>query len=196
MASFRLMVTVLAIGIMSPLVALAASMPSGTTDIATSSYYNHSTYSGGGHHSQSLTDLQLSVGVGECISDLVELRGNLLYRTNSLATEGSSGLRDSSFGASGTVIFNFKADGPYVPYLQAGLGVLGHAGNDYRNEATSVLLPILAGGTRVLIGNSAALDFGALYQHITNDGGVPNLSANQVFISLGISLLLHRKHTP
>jgi hypothetical protein len=190
--SFRVLTAVVAV-IALPVVTLGASMPTGTTELSTRAYFSHTGYSFNGTSLGSSTSVLLSLSVGQCITDLVELQGSAIWNHDSVDPKGDTSASASSYGASGSVLLNLTTSSSIVPYLQAGVGLFAYSGDGYEDAETSTMLPFLAGGLRFLVADSAALDAGLAYQRLTNAGGVEDVDADQIFLGLGISLLLHRK---
>jgi len=184
--------TAVVLGFGLPVVTQAASMPTGTTELTTRTYFSHVGYSHDGTSLGSATSAQLSLGVGQCVTDLIELYGSVIWNHNSIDPKGESSASASSYGASGSILFNFTTSSSVIPYLQAGVGMLAYSGDGYDDAETSTLLPVLGGGLRFLVGDSAAFDAGLVYQRMSNAGGVQDLDAGQFYLGLGIAVLLRR----
>lgn len=168
--------------------ASAASLDKGTVEISYRFGFDHSSYSFDGVDAGSATTVELNGNVGYCITDLIELQGGLLYQHSSLDPEGGESTSGSLYGITGSLVFNFKTSGNYVPYILAGLGVVGYDGDDYEDASSSLVLPQLAAGIRLMIKDAAAADFGVGYTHLTNAGGVEDLAANSLMMQIGISI--------
>jgi hypothetical protein len=158
----------------------AAPLERGTVELAPAVSFSHASYSAsGGGGSVSLTTFAGSAGLGYCISDRAEILGNLIV--TDISGDFGSG---SSVGLSGGVGFNFPSGSNVVPFVQAQLGILTNSGGG----DTSLLLPTLEGGIRLLVGSSASVNIGVGFQHQTNALGVSDVSANVILLQLGVSI--------
>jgi hypothetical protein len=168
--------------------ALAGELPDGTVELSTQMMFAGTSYSVNGDHTFSTTELNLQGSVGYCFTEAIEVEGAIIFTHQSVDEEGEPEIDGSSFGLGAAVIRNFSTDGSVVPFLRAGFALLDHSGQAYGPE-TSLVVPTLGGGLRFLVTGSAAITTGLFYQHITDAFGDDDLSANQVFLAAGISLL-------
>jgi hypothetical protein len=72
------------------------------------------------------------------------------------------------------------------PFVNAGFGALFYDG--FSMNDTAVLAPMIAGGIRVPVGESASVNMSLGYQHEANANGEFNASANRLVASVGVSL--------
>ena len=170
--------------------ALAGSMPAGTTELSTALAFNHAGFSFEDEDLGSTTTLALSVGVGQCVTNMLEIQGALMFAHNSVSPEGGDSESASSFGFLGSLIVNFSTSGPMVPYVQGGIGLQTYSGDGYEGAETSSIVPSVGGGLRFLIGDSASINAGLTYQHVNNAGGGEDITANEVLFTVGVSVLL------
>ena len=127
------------------------------------------------------TRLEVTPTLGYCISRHYEVTGGLLTRHESL--NGSS---ETSLGATAGLTYNFSPHGDLIPFASLGFGALFYDG--FSMDDTAVLAPMITGGVRVLVGNSASVNASLGYQHESNAQGEFNASANRIVAGVGVSL--------
>jgi len=95
----------------------------------------------------------------------------------------------SAFGVICGPVLDFGGGGPVVPHVQGGIGVLNHGGDVHEDSQAALILPQLGAGVRLMVGESASINCGAFWQHLSNAEGVEDLSASQSGIGMGTSVL-------
>ena len=172
----------------APSMALAA-LESGTIELGVDAMMLHSSYTYDGEDVATRTDVTLALGLGYCVTNLVELKGGLTFTRASVDPEVGDSSSASAFGALAGVALNFGSDGPVVPYVQGSIGILTYGGDAYEDPEASLILPRVTGGVRFLVGDSASVNCGAFWQRLSNAEGVEDLDASQFGLTIGTSLL-------
>jgi hypothetical protein len=172
-----------------PRVAGAASFEAGTVEFGIDATLSHSSYTYEDQAVAKRDDISVTTGVGYCVTDLLELKGSLLFTYASANPEGGESASASAFGALGGLVVNFGSGGTMVPYVQGSVGVLSYSGDGYENSEATLVLPRLGAGVRFMVGESASINCGAFWQLLSNAEGVEELSANQFGLAVGTSLL-------
>lgn len=174
-------------------VASAATLEKGTVELQTNAAFVHSSYSFSGDHVGNTTLINLAAGVGYCVSSLFEIDGGLQLTHASFDDDGGGSSSATAFGFTAGVTANLPLSSEsVVPFVGAGLGVLAFSGDAPSGSETSVTAPYVRGGLRVLVGNSASVNFGLAYAHQTNAEGVKDLNNNQIGLTVGISIFPNR----
>lgn len=168
----------------------AAGLAQGTVEVETDAAFAHTGYSYDGDSVGSRTDVALSVGVGYCLTDMLEIKGRFMFAHTSLDPECCGSVSASSFGGAGLVALNFPTAGPVVPFVQGGAGVLAYSGDGYEDSDATVVLPTAGVGVRFVVGETASVNCGVFYEHHLNAAGEEDVSANIFGVSVGLSLLL------
>lgn len=162
----------------------AAQLPRGTSELFVDAAFAHNSFSYRDDSIGSTTQLDLGLGVGYCVSDVVELGG--AFTILHAGYDGENGDSDSATaaGLQGSVTLNIATRGATVPYVSAELGVVDYSGSG----ATSYALPVIGAGIRFLVGNSASLNVGAHFVRLTNAQGREDLDATSLQLGAGVSL--------
>jgi len=121
------------------------------------------------------------------LSDLIQIGGTLFVNYSSAEVNNSNSVSGTAFGIGPDIVFNFNNKGPVVPYIDIAVAVAIYSGDIY-GEETGYILPSIQGGLRVLIGDSAAANFGVGYAHGTNTGGVDGVNNNSFGLFMGFSV--------
>lgn len=164
----------------------AALLGKGALELNPSLAFSHNSYSAGGSSDFTTTTLDVSAFVGYFTSDLVEIGGGLLVSYQSIPGIFTSRLSATHIGLTGGVTLNFATSSNVVPYLRGSVGLLDNSGDT--GHETTYLAPLLEGGLRVMVGQTASVNFAAGFQHQTNAFGVQDESANIVTFGVGLSV--------
>jgi len=184
-----LVLLTLALGLASAGPSHAAGLAKGTLELGPSLAYAHSSYEFQGSSDFSTTTLDVNAFLGYCLNPRVELGGSVLVSYQSVEFPGSifGNASATSAGLTGGITLNFSTAGNAVPYLRASLGFLANSGDATEHE-TTVLAPMLEGGLRLMVGNSASVNFAVGYQHRSDAFGVQDESANVITFGVGVSV--------
>jgi hypothetical protein len=169
--------------------ALAAELPNRTVELSTGLMFTHTSYAVDGNNTGSTTELQVQEGLGYCVNDLLELNGSLVLIHQSVNPRSGTSIGGTSYGFGGSLVFNFPSKSSIIPFLQGGFALLAYSGDMYENAETTYVLPSIGVGLRFLVTESASINSGLYYQHISNALGVEDVSANQLYFGLSISIL-------
>ncbi len=162
--------------------AIANQLSSGSIEFAPAVSFSHSNFKREGYGNvETVTELNVSPTVGYCLSDHYEVTGGLLVRHQS-----ANGNDDTALGASAGLTYNFSRQGGVIPFASLGFGTLFYDG--FSLDETAVLVPMITGGVRMLVGSNAAVNMSLGYQHESNANGEFNASANRVIAGVGVSL--------
>ena len=160
-------------------VAAAATLDKGATELAGSAGVTSTSFSGGG---TSTTVVTADVKYGFCVSRNWEIAPQVILTSLS---GGGSTLTNFSGAVSG--IYNFATAGNnLVPFLEAGVG-LGSVSAGGSSQSFSTL-PLLAGGIRMLMGNSASINITAGYQRVSMSSGGSTATENTIGVQAGLSI--------
>ena len=160
--------------------ARAATLAKGTFELEPSAEFITQSLSGMGSGSQ--TTLTMLATLGYCTSDRLEV-----VVSPTVSHQSTPGFNATAIGALAGVRFNFSAQGNIVPFVGAALGVQKFSG-DIGGSDASFVAPRVEGGIRLMMGSTAAVGFGAAYQHETSAFGVKDVSANDFQLTVGVSL--------
>jgi hypothetical protein len=162
--------------------AAASQIAAGSIEFAPAVSFSHSNFKREGYGNvDTITELNVSPTIGYCLSDHYEVTGGLLIRHQS-----ANGNSDDALGASAGLTYNFSRQGGVIPFASLGFGALFYDG--FSLGETAVLAPMIAGGVRMLVGSSAAVNMNLGFQHESNANGEFNASANRVIAGIGVSL--------
>lgn len=170
-----------------PSLAFAAALEKGTVELATRFAFSHSSFSFDGNSSGTTTDADLTTSLGYSLSRLVEIQGDVLFKHSSVDPEGGESTSGGYFGFAGDIVLNFATDSNVIPYLLGGIGVVTYSGDTYGSE-TSMILPQLQAGIRLMIKSAASVNFGVGFSHMSNAAGVKDFSGNALAVGVGISI--------
>ncbi|MEK7315456.1 MAG: hypothetical protein AAB011_04700 [Candidatus Eisenbacteria bacterium] len=162
--------------------AQASQVGRGSVEFAPSVSFTHQNFKREGYGNvDRFTQLNVAPTIGYYVSDRYEILGGFLIRHESV--NGSS---ETALGATAGVQLNFSRRGSVAPFVNAGFGALFYDG--FSMNDTAVLAPMIAGGVRVPVGESASVNMSLGYQHEANANGEFNASANRLVASVGVSL--------
>ena len=139
----------------------------------------------------STSSLQLNSGLGYCVSDQVELYGGLIFQRDTNSPENYSSYSATAYGISGQIIVHIPSTGNAIPFVKGGFGVLKYSGDYYDTKSMAKIFPSVGGGLRFLVGDAASIDTSLTYNHVTDYMGEDDLTANQVYFGVGVSLLFN-----
>lgn len=185
-ASFAIVMMILVIGA-HPVFAGEQGLYKGDFELSGRFSFNHSSLSADGGGSASSSDLELSTFGGVFLSDLIQVGGTLFVNYSSADIDNGGSVSGTAFGIGPDLVFNFNNKGPIVPYIDLAIAVAVYSGDVYGDE-TGYILPSIQGGLRVLIGDSAAANFGVGYAHVSNTGGYDGVTNNAVSLFAGFSV--------
>jgi hypothetical protein len=176
----------------APSIATAATLREGTVELAPSMSLTRTSLSFLGSDAGSITSITGSARLGYCLTNRVEIDGELLVDHTSIDPPGSPSENATSIGIGGGLTFNFASSSQTIPFLRFGLGILTNSGDLSAGTETTVLAPVIEGGLRVLVGSSASVNFAAQYEHAENAFGDPDLNANTFGLVVGVSVFPNR----
>lgn len=169
-----------------------ATLEKGTVELTPSLSFSHNSFSFSGSDAGSLTNMVGSAQVGYCVTDHFEIGGGLLVNYQSIDVPGFGSESATSLGLVGGVQYNFPSGGRTIPFVRGSLGILTNSGSLASGDQTTLIAPSLLAGLRVLVGNSASVNFGVGYQHLSDALGVQELSANTIGAEIGVSIFPRR----
>jgi hypothetical protein len=175
-----------------PASATAGSMPKGTVELSTAALFNHFSYHNRSGDKGSSLLIDATFGEGLCLTDAVETKFGLEV-SHGESSSSFSASEGTAWGGSAMLVYNFKDEGPTIPYFEGGVGGRFYGGDAYENADVSTLLPILGVGVRCLIRKAVSLNVELTYQRIVNAGGVKDLTASGILLGVGFSVLLEPK---
>lgn len=162
--------------------ASAGQVGRGAVEFAPSVSFTHQNFKREGYGNvDRFTQLNIAPTLGYFVSDHYEVTGGFLVRHESV-----NGNSDTSLGATAGLQYNFSRHGSVVPFVSAGFGALFYDG--FSMNDTAVLAPMISGGLRVPVGQSASVNMSLGYQHEANANGEFNASANRLVAAVGVSL--------
>lgn len=123
------------------------------------------------------TQLTFTPTIGFCVSNHYEVGGGAIIRHQDV-----NGTKQTSVGALASVTYNFNPSQRLVPFATLGFGALFNGGFSFSEPA--VLAPSLTGGLRVLVGESASVNFSLGYQRERND----HERQNRILAGAGVSI--------
>lgn len=160
-------------------VAAAGTLAKGSTELMGSAGFSSYSISGS---SNSVTVVSTELGYGFCLTDNWEI-----LPTASLQSLSAGGHTTSSLSAIVSGVYNFAtAEGNIVPYLQAGVGLGSESSGG--SSISSSIIPLVGGGVRFLVGNSAAINLGASYRRDTWTDHGESLTQSTTGIQAGLSI--------
>jgi hypothetical protein len=170
-----------------PSLAFAAALEKGTVELSTRFSFSHSSFSFDGTSTGTTTNADLSTSLGYSVSRLVEIQGDVLFNHSSVDPERAESTSGGYFGFAGDIILNFATDSSVIPYLLGGIGVVTYSGDIYGSE-TSMIMPQLQAGIRLMIKSAASVNFGVGFSHMSNALGVEDVSTNALALGVGVSV--------
>jgi hypothetical protein len=168
-------------------VGLASSLDKGSVEIMTRVAFTQNSLSLDGNDIGNETHAELLGGAGYFFSKRIELVGNFAYQRDEINPAVGEEFRSSLFAFSGGVYLNFPSESNVVPFLGAEVGV-GTFSGDAFGDKTATIFPILTGGLRFLIGDSASINLSGVYSHVANAAGFEDVSNNAFGLGVGISV--------
>lgn len=171
-----------AVSLVTGAFAYAGQAGRGSVEFAPSVSFTHQNFKREGYGNvDRFTQLNVAPTIGYYVSDRYEVLGGFLVRHESV-----NGNSETALGATAAIQYNFSRQGSVVPFVNAGFGALFYDG--FSMNDTAVLAPMIAGGVRVPVGESASVNMSLGYQHEANANGEFNASANRLVASVGVSL--------
>lgn len=183
---FTLILLFLVIGVQN-VTAEEPGLHKGDLELSGRLSFNHSRLSVEGGSDVTSSNLEFGSFFGVFLSDLIQIGGTLFVDYNSWETSGHGSVSHTSFGIGPDIVFNFNNKGPLVPYIDFALAVAIYSGDSY-GEEIGFILPSIQGGLRVLIGDSAAANFGVGYAHVSNVSGYDGRNKNAFSVFAGFSV--------
>ena len=168
--------------------AMAAELTKGTVEFTTAGAFSYQSYSYDGTDLGSETTVNVAGEAAYSVTNHVALSGGLVFQHDGNSPEGVDGTNQSSFGPQAGVRYHFTTSSNIVPFVEGKLGLLAYTGDGYDDASTTLWLPSVGGGMRVMIGESASVNFLGSFVHQRNAGGVEDVSSNDVRFGLGISV--------
>lgn len=162
----------------------------GSLEIAGSFKYHHIVVQDSENEEKKDTqgELEMNLGMGYFFTDAIELLCRYRWTATSYRREGDqyqqSWGHGNIYGVDGLLILNFPTDRAGVLFI----GIGGGVSTSYSMNIEPVQFPIIEGGTRVLLGNSASLNILAYYERRRFDYGIEASSANAYGLKAGFSL--------
>jgi hypothetical protein len=171
--------------------ALAGGIEKGTVELVPSTGFSYSSYSDDNDNSLKITNVRFGGNVGYFFTEMFELQVGLLVNHTGYDPDGGGSVSYTDTGVSGLFAVNFPTDGAAVPFVGAGLGMALHGGDvDDDEDNTTIMIPTIVGGVRILVGNSASVNLGVSYEHQTNALGIEDVSGNVIMMNVGISVFV------
>jgi hypothetical protein len=185
----RFALSLLALGLAGAAPSESSDLGRGAIELNPSLTYSHNSFSGFAGTDLTTTTVDVSGLIGYFVSDMVELGGGVLVSYESLDYGGpGSAVSATAAGLIGGVALNFPTSGNLVPFVRGSAGFVSNSGDLYVDNATTVIAPLLEGGLRVMVGESASVNFVVGYQHRSNAFGVQNQSVDSVTLGVGVSV--------
>lgn len=157
-------------------------MDSGSIELSPTVSFSHSNFKREGYGNvDTFTRLDVTPTIGYCLTNHYEVTGGFMARH-----QKNNDMSDTALGATAGLTYNFSPQGGVIPFGSLGFGVLFYDGFSFAD--TAVLFPMLTGGIRVLVGNSASVNLSLGYQHESNAEGEFQASANRLIAGVGVSL--------
>lgn len=163
------------------------SMPRGRIELSPSVAFARADLSSREGDAGQIILTQVSIGIGECITNVLEIEGRCNLEVVDIEQEWGYGLVSYAFGASGGLTLNMETAGSLTPYFHLGIG--GEISGDVATKA----FPIVEAGGRVSIGQGAAIRMGLAYQHKEDALGVDGATADIVLLKVGLTTFLRRE---
>jgi len=131
-------------------------------------------------------DLELDVGIGYFLTDRFEFLPRISWTSTSRGTKGEWGSSGgaSYYGITGLLVLNHPTRRAGILFFGFGAGI--SASKNY--EVEPVQVPILEGGTRLLLGDSVSLNFSAYYERLQNYWGWGDSSVSEYGLRAGFSI--------
>lgn len=168
----------------APAAALANPFTRGAIELTPTVSFSHSSLTREGYGNvDTFTELDVTPAVGYCLNDRFEVTGGFKVRHSS-----TNGMGDTALGTTAGMIYNFTPRGTIIPFAGLGFGVLFSDGFTF--DDTAVLAPVLTGGIRLPVGESAAVNLSMGYQRESND----HVHVNRLVGAVGVSLFPWRSH--
>jgi hypothetical protein len=166
----------------------AGTIPEKTMEIEGRGSFSHDSFSAAGDDVGSTTEMNLSGTVGYAVTNAIQVVGGLQFQRASASPEGGDSSSFSGYGARAGARYNFTTQSSIVPFVEAGMSFLAWSGDGYEDAKTTMGLPYVGGGARLLIGNSASINFGGQFERTTNALGVEDMDSNSFGFYTGISV--------
>ncbi|MBN1826043.1 MAG: outer membrane beta-barrel protein [Candidatus Eisenbacteria bacterium] len=183
----------------------ASSLNGGTVELRARGSFVHHTFDGGNDVEQTANVASLNCDLGYFLTSMVEVAGGVIYEHSSVEWTGPNQETkdtDSRIGLMGQLILNFPSSGAIVPFVGGGAGFLS-LDSKFENTTTGYedegdyekiyILPRVEGGIRVLVGDSASINIAGFYEHRKNDEGIEDADADNMGVSLGITIFPVRR---
>lgn len=185
----RLLTTLFALVLLSPLAARAASIEAESIEFDTRFSFQHNSVSEEtpvGDDDFGITVLDLRAGLGYFFNPNWEILGSLIVN--------HFGIDDASitdFGIRGNVLYHFNTSGSIIPFVGAGVGMVVHGGDvGPADDETTVVVPELIVGLRWPFEEVVSLNTSAGYRHIESPFGIEDSSGDEFFLAFGFSFFL------
>lgn len=164
----------------------------GTVELRTDILFDHDSREFEGEKVVTVTDGEATLRLGYFFTSMIEVAGGVLYGYDKTDPETAEEVKDSYYGVRGDVILNLPTDGPIVPFVAGGVGFVAYGNEDIYGDESSLIFPVIAGGIRVLMGNSASLNLTASYRKTSNFGGMKDFDSSTFRIGVGVSAFPRR----
>jgi hypothetical protein len=157
--------------------AMAQSLGTGASEVQGSMNLTSVSYSGA-----SLTTVGVDAFYGYFLTPNWEIAPGI-----DLTSVSGGGSTVTDFTGTGSVLYNFPAQGTVVPFVRGGLG-FGTISGGGGSSINTTIIPLIGGGFRILLGNNASVNFTALYEHtsVSTDGA--SISGNAFLLGVGLSV--------
>ncbi len=168
--------------------ALAGPLDQGSKELTGGVAFESTSYSYEDFDLGTQSTLTLTPGFGYFVADNMELRGDLIF-TRISASNGSTE-SFTIYGADASFIWHFGAGDGFVPFVGGGLGMRAASDSEDGDYDTTFVLPVIVGGGRVFLTDSAALNIWVFYNHQMNALFVEDINGNQFGLNVGFSVFL------
>jgi len=167
--------------------ALAGGIEQGTVELVTNTGFNYSSYSDNQDNGLTITNLRFGGAVGYFFTHIMELQVGMLVNHLAYDPDGGESSSTTDTGMGMAVVANFPTESSVEPFFGAGISFVAHGGDVGGGDKMTLNAPVVTGGLRFLVGNSASINLGVSYEHQTNALGYEDVSANVIMFDLGVS---------
>lgn len=167
---------------------VAGELPKGTIELSTTGSFSHQSMSMDGTDAGSQTNMNLTGEVGYSLTRNLSLAGGLVFQHAGVSPEGGESVSASQYGPQAGLRWNFATKSSIVPFVEGKFGVLAYGGDASDGAETTLLLPSIGGGVRVLLGETASVNFSGNYVRQQNASGVDQLNSNDIRFGVGLSV--------
>ncbi|MGB8658182.1 MAG: outer membrane beta-barrel protein [Candidatus Zixiibacteriota bacterium] len=139
----------------------------------------------------SATDIAVMPRVGYFVIPKLAIEPTLTFENISASPKQGGSTSATFLGAQVNVAYHFEgtSEAKYVPYVIGGLGFLARSG-DVHPQNPNLVAPYLGGGIKYFFTNAALVRAELFYEHVSNAGGVQNAKADDLGLTVGVSVFV------